>query len=381
MLYIHSPNHFDETALRIMGLSAKVNDNSIGRFGTGLKYAVAIILRTGGEITIERRSAPAITFRTSDAEFRGKAFVGIEMDCGNGWEKLPFTTDYGRDWDLWKAYRELVSNAYDEGGDVSDSLVADETVLEVRGLDEARKVHDLIFLAHERKVMHRSPNLELSAGVCQSVYYRNIRGRDFPKPIPMQVNILREINLTEDRTIANEYQIRSILEHDIKHLMTEQMVEECFRSRLWDNMACSMSSYDTPSEAFISTAKTSTFVPNNVASWLTKHNERSNQFRPRQMSSTDEAFVESALAIVRKLMPDASRDELTFVNKLVDAHGLYDSDSGNIYIAATTFSRGRDHLAATIYEELCHKHYGYQDESRSFQEHLLQTLIGMATRV
>lgn len=381
MLYIHSPNAFDETALRIMGLSAKVNDNSIGRFGTGLKYAVAIILRNQGSLTIQRRSAPAITFRTSDAEFRGKSFTGIEMDCGNGWEKLPFTTDYGRDWDLWKAYRELVSNALDEGGDVTDTLTAAETVFEVEGLDEPHAQHDQIFLPESRQMFMRSRNIELDETPSSRVYYRGIYAADAPASLPFRVNILEEVALTEDRTIASSYIITRCVKDAILDDMNEHQVESIFRSRLWDKLQLNINSFDSPSAAFIATARTSSFVPNNVAAWLSRKNEESNQFRERQLTASDHRLIEEAMTIVKKLMPDAEQSELTFVNKLVDAFGLYDSQSGKCYISAMTFARGRDHLAATIYEELCHKHYGYRDESREFQEHLLQTLIATASRI
>lgn len=380
MIYIHSPNVFDETALRIMGLSAKVNDNSIGRFGTGLKYAVAIILRNGGSLTIQRRSAPAITFRTSDSEFRGKSFTGIEMNCGKGWEPLPFTTDYGRDWELWKAYRELVSNAYDEGGDVSDSLIAAETVFEVEGLAEPRQQHDSIFLAHERKKFFSHRELEIDPEPSSVVYYRNIRAAQLSESLPCRINILGEIKLTEDRTIASEYVIRTIVAYHVLRDMTEAQIETVFRSRLWDKLNCGIYYNDITSAAFMNVARTSAFVPNNVASWLSRKNEESNQFRERSLSASEQNLVSAAMTIVRKIMPDAEQSELTFVAKLVDTCGLYDTESGKCYIAATTFGKGRDHLAATIYEELCHKHYGYRDESRSFQEHLLQTLIGFASR-
>ena len=48
-----NPGVIDAVSITTFGVSSK-NDKStaIGFFGTGLKYAIAVILRTGGNITI-----------------------------------------------------------------------------------------------------------------------------------------------------------------------------------------------------------------------------------------------------------------------------------------------------------------------------------------
>src|SRR5690606_20364037 len=86
-------------------------DNPIGMFGTGLKYAIAVLLRNGNCIEITNKDK-TYSFSIHDIDFRGKSFQQILC---NG-KKLPFTTEYGKNWELWQAYRELHSNTVDEEG-------------------------------------------------------------------------------------------------------------------------------------------------------------------------------------------------------------------------------------------------------------------------
>jgi hypothetical protein len=45
----------DLRAVQIMGLNAKESKNPIGQFGTGLKYAIAVLLRNNCSVSIFRR--------------------------------------------------------------------------------------------------------------------------------------------------------------------------------------------------------------------------------------------------------------------------------------------------------------------------------------
>jgi len=101
----------DLRAVRTFGVSAKDCKNPIGFFGTGLKYAIAICLRLGGTITLYR-GLERYEFSTSEATIRNSEFRIVTM---NG-EELGFTTDLGKTWEPWQAFRELYCNTMDEGG-------------------------------------------------------------------------------------------------------------------------------------------------------------------------------------------------------------------------------------------------------------------------
>src|ERR1700761_673266 len=113
-----NPGEIDPLAIRTFGVSVKEGDNPIGFFGTGLKYALSILLRTGHHISIQAGER-TLTFATKEAAIRNQPFNLITMDG----EPLGFTDAVGKTWEVWMAYRELYCNCKDEGGTI---YVADQ---------------------------------------------------------------------------------------------------------------------------------------------------------------------------------------------------------------------------------------------------------------
>lgn len=101
-------------AFKLLGASNKRGDDSkIGFFGTGLKYALAVLLREGvGFRVFSGEKEVKIGTRTTD--FLGQK---VRVVTVNG-EKTSITVDAGIDWEGWFAIREIYSNALDEGGTV-----------------------------------------------------------------------------------------------------------------------------------------------------------------------------------------------------------------------------------------------------------------------
>ena len=104
-VYFATPAPFDLKALKIMGLSVKVKDNPIGYFGTGLKYAIAICLRNGCNVTL-KTAGETYKFTYKEELFRGDPVNQIYMND----VPLPFTLEYGKNWKLWMAFREFESS-------------------------------------------------------------------------------------------------------------------------------------------------------------------------------------------------------------------------------------------------------------------------------
>lgn len=109
-------------AFTTFGINAKPNsDNPIGYFGTGLKYAVAVTLRLGGTFRLFR-GIEEYEFYLKEKDFRGKSFQTVRMRKRKSlmarwsYDKLPFTTELGKNWKPWMAIRELESNTRDENG-------------------------------------------------------------------------------------------------------------------------------------------------------------------------------------------------------------------------------------------------------------------------
>jgi len=70
---------------------AKEGDNPIGFFGTGLKYALAILLRTGHKVAILSGTSKH-RFALKDVKIRGQDFQVVTMDR----HELGFTTQVGK---------------------------------------------------------------------------------------------------------------------------------------------------------------------------------------------------------------------------------------------------------------------------------------------
>ena len=107
-------------AFKLLGASTKRGQNGkIGFFGTGLKYAIALMLREDIKFKVY------VGTKEVKLGVRKTAFGGTKVGVitVNG-EKTSMTTDAGIDWKPWFAIREIYSNALDEGGamELSDTF-------------------------------------------------------------------------------------------------------------------------------------------------------------------------------------------------------------------------------------------------------------------
>lgn len=186
------------------GVSVKENEHPIGYFGTGLKYAVAVLLREGCDVTMYI-GGKEYAFSKRQGEIRGKQFEFIDM---NG-QPLPFTTELGKNWQLWQAYRELYSNCMDEKGFVvgeeyeyqPDARCRDSgTSIKVDGeaFDEIHaKRGEFILLSEPKHVMGE---VEVHESEEPGIFYKGIRV--LTMPTRYSYNITSDLTLTEDRTAS-----------------------------------------------------------------------------------------------------------------------------------------------------------------------------------
>jgi hypothetical protein len=223
----------DIKAFTCFGISSKPNSpNPIGYFGTGLKYAIAVLLRHGISVNLWIGEHEYV-FYQKQVEFRDKSFAQIMLKRRKGllarwtYEELPFTTELGKNWELWQAFRELEANTRDENGssvvviDVGNSEALRKVVMPESGVTQIavvsmtfanlkRHQQASIFLPDDYKDPTRR-DVWLGAGVhvisapSKYLYYRSLRVYEFPKQM-MSVctyNLIGAQTLTEDRTIAS----------------------------------------------------------------------------------------------------------------------------------------------------------------------------------
>lgn len=117
-LQISNKGEIDPRALTLHGASTKRDEaDLIGKFGSGNKYALAVLLRLGHEIVIWSGTRH-ISIDTKLEVFRDKEFRRLIIDG----ELTSITVETGPDWTLQDAVREFWCNALDEG-EASRALV------------------------------------------------------------------------------------------------------------------------------------------------------------------------------------------------------------------------------------------------------------------
>jgi hypothetical protein len=213
MIIFRNEGHIDMRAVKTFGLSSKSGQDKIGRFGTGLKYATAVIMRHGGEMTIQSNGETYIIGRQSE-EFRGTEITSLTI---NG-DPLPFTTDLGRDWEPWMAFRELYANALDEGGGVSRSetpqpACGDETVISVSlaSFEAIFFSMDEHFIDENDEPFFKSDKIEVYKGRSLFVFYKGVAVMKLKEPSVYRYNLLGYLDLTEDRTAKYDFIVKGTI--------------------------------------------------------------------------------------------------------------------------------------------------------------------------
>lgn len=260
-----TPTLLDLRAITTFGLNAKPNSKSpIGYFGTGLKMAIAVLLRNSIAVRLFIGDTEYEFVQQLD-DFRGTEFTKLGFRKRKGllarwsYTELPFTTQLARNWSLWQAFRELESNTRDEQGMSSVHMDGpsadygtisgwgDQTVFIIGPSVEFAKVYeerDKIFLPQALKTFeYGDANIQLFKEPSNHIYYRGIRVADLDKPSIFTYNILQTIELSEDRTIkymfyVEEYIRRFLSESEDRGLINQLLnaTEKHWESKLdWDS--------------------------------------------------------------------------------------------------------------------------------------------------
>lgn len=266
-------------SLTVMGLSAKPNSKEpIGRFGTGLKYSIAILARMGMKVEIYIEGVRHIV-GTEEIDFRGCKTnkLYLEREAAEGTSEmilpLPFTTDYGSHWELWHAFRELYSNTLDEEGrmriisgdennpdelSVQDICYRNKTVIAVygEGFSEVAKNKGEYFLPYEiTSDMKSADSFDYDYHPTCHIYYRGIRVYTLEKEIPIRVNLKGIVHLTEDRTLQFPYATQSRIKEFIISKSDDRKLIETFIFSDMESMNVEEGDGENFSEKFIEIAE------------------------------------------------------------------------------------------------------------------------------
>lgn len=238
MIIFSNPGELDLRLITTFGASLKNTKSPIGQFGTGLKYAIAGLLREGQEVEIYV-GAKEVSFRADSQQIRGRTVSIVQMFDG-AWIDCGFTTELGAHWEPWMFYRELYSNMLDEGGELSEEAAQPlpgpgTTKIIVRGplLEEVHDRHEDYFVSTEAlwtlpgvlEVHPASPSLITLKGIRMADKLASAKNAAFT------YNLLGDHTLTEDRTLKNEYHARAEIAQALLQCKDEEILSTIIEDR------------------------------------------------------------------------------------------------------------------------------------------------------
>lgn len=274
-------------AFTTFGMSAKPEStNPFGKFGTGLKIAVAVCLRLGQEVIVWR-GEEKYTFFTKKHDFRGKEFMKVRMKkevrnlnqllkkpFTRSYHDLPFTIELGKHWELWQAFREFQTNTMDENGwtfviespGVNGPEDANMTRIQVTGAKFVDEYYDRgrNFLEGGLTVREDSTSLQVLDKPSRHIYFRGVRVCDLKEEAAFTYNFVRDIELTEDRTAKYPSLLESwicdhIMQSEDPAFLKKAVIAPAEGS--WESSLPYRYTNVTPSRLFTTSVRASSFAP------------------------------------------------------------------------------------------------------------------------
>jgi len=386
MICFRTPGLIDLNAVTTMGVNAKIGNNPIGYFGTGLKYAIAIILRNGGSFVMYRGKRKYV-FKAKKRTVRGKPFNIVFMND----QKLGFTTDLGKNWEPWMAFRELHSNTLDENGFTRGGRATPEagwTTIMVDNFNE----FDMAFQnAHEYFIttspLFVSAGVEVHIGGTNKVYYRGIYVGQTRKPNKYTYNFTYGIELTEDRTVRYDFQVTGKIIDAIVKAVRPEFIDDVITADDKEFNEPNLDFTDAgtdPSKEFLdkieqlTEGKRGKEVPDSIKRLVMSHRPTTGGIKPLERTPEQDAMIEQAYEVCELAGYKDVRDiPLHIISNVPgeSADVFATATDDEIYLSIRCFQIGLKTVVEAIAEEYMHITLGFYDESRSFQNYLMERLI------
>jgi hypothetical protein len=389
MIVFENDGEIDISAITTFGVSVKDGENPIGFFGTGLKYAIAVLLRNAHTIRIHS-GLTRLDFAISNRQVRGQDFEFVTMSVD---EQTPFdigfTTQLGKHWEMWMAYREIACNCKDEGGSVSVTDIPDEprpgvTKIIVKG-EEFKQIHN-----RRDEFLLETP-ADLTLGTMQihrrpgrTFFYRGVRVHSFGKPGLFTYNQIDSLDLTEDRTVKDQWYPRANIAQAFLRCTDAPMLRTVLTASS-DFMECELDFHGwstKPSETFLAV------VGELAADKLTKVNHSAfkawqeatqKAFTPREVALTrvQQTMMDRAVAFAGKIGFQVAG---SYPIKVVESLGpgtMGLALDNTIFIAQRTLDLGTKYLASTLIEEFLHLRHEFKDCTRDMQNFLFDRMVSL----
>lgn len=389
MIVFENPGEIDIRSISTFGVSVKEGSNPIGFFGTGLKYAIAVLLRTGHKVTV-MSGETLVSFDVEPSNVRDVSFDFVTMKVGDApAAPIGFTTELGKQWELWMAYREIACNCKDEGGDGRhESYMVDpvkgKTQIIVQG-DEFEGV----FANSSRYILEDAPlfksgTLEVRNRPSDAFYYRGVRVMDTKESL-FTYNEQSKMDLTEDRTIKNSWDVGVRIVRGILTSTDKQVIRSVILAPK-EKLEFGLDFHGwgvTPSSEFIEVVGQCVAdrgVRVNQTALKVWKDATSLPFAPKEivLTAVQQKSMARALQFCARI---GFEIEGAYPVKVVESLGegvLGLAEDRTIYIAERVFHLGgTKQLASALIEEYLHLRHGWADLTRELQSFLFEKLVSV----
>lgn len=382
----------DVRAIRTFGVSAKEGDNPIGFFGTGLKYAISILLRNGHTIRI-LSGETVYEFSTKRDSMRGKEFEFVLMNN----EELPFTTELGKTWNITQAFREIYCNCLDENGKVTLESGKTKPAKGITRVEVVGEEFENAYYGRDRIVLNLPEHLLVNKGdvniydtSASHVYYRGIAAGQTQMATGYTYNIIAKMELTEDRTLKHSWAVDRELVRAVVKMTNKAALRRilCAPKGTLENefnyLHCTMDPKDFSEEFFEVMRKE--YETNNMKINATakkifqsiKAKELPKEYKPIELTENENKSIARATSVVKKLYPDFDTFPVIVVATLGESiHGLAEMEDKTIILSKFCFTMGTKYIVSTMIEEYIHLTTRHRDCTRELQTYLFDLVTTM----
>jgi hypothetical protein len=381
----------DVRSISTFGVSVKESSNPIGFFGTGLKYAIAVLLRAGHAMSVYSGSN-VIEFTLQADSVRGQEFQFVAMSVnGNAPQPIGFTTELGKTWELWMAYREIACNCKDEGGEGRfthdhPQPEAGKTKIIVTGEPfEGVFINRTQYILEDAPWLMADPHMEVRNYPSAHFYYRGVRVMGFNVKSMFTYNGLEKLDLTEDRTVKEQWQPKYRIARAVLASTDAAFIRAVLGAKD-DTLEGNLDFHGwgiKPSDEFLAVVgdmicdKLTSVNATAMKVWQEATNK---QIAPREIAMTkvQQISMDRALDFCAKIGFQIRGAYPIKVCESLGSGTLGLAHNETIYIAERVFQiGGTKQLAATLIEEYLHLRHGWADLTRELQSFLFEKLVSL----
>lgn len=405
MILFQNHGTLDVRAITTFGVSSKEGDDNIGFFGTGLKYAIAILLRegctvriiTGGiEYNFETRKETIRVDNFDTVWMITKAHNAEGVTSFDTEQRLGFTTELGKTWDMWQCFRELWCNTTDEAGDATSHV--DDYNLTYDGTDTYVIVTGAKFekayaerfetaLLPPKTILHDDMHIAaIHSGESNYVYYRGIRAYTLHQKSMFTHNIRMPMELSEDRNMKWEFRIRTAVGSSIVCCKDESLIEQMvtapegvFEYGIDYTSVPAAGLEPTFIEVVQRIARTNPSKLNRSAMTAVKvdpYESLPETTDAGVMDAMQSAVLDKAIAFCRRHGYMVDMCNIVVMDKLENGvMGLAHRKRKTIYLSKIPFDLGTKQVVSTLIEEFIHIELSLDDCTREMQSYLFDKIV------